>query len=112
MEFIMRIYQILVRTVGDASGKVKELASKLPNNSENTNDILKDAMNMLFSVAGLVAIGMIIYSGFMFMRSEGDPNQANKARQSAFWSIVGLVVVIMSAAFANFVIYGVGEWKK
>lgn len=45
---------------------------------------------------GTVAVIMFIYAGYKFVMSHGDPKQAETARKTITYAIVGLLIVIFS----------------
>lgn len=49
---------------------------------------------LLFS--GLVALIFIIVGGIKFIRSEGDPKQAESARHTVTYAVLGLFLVLLS----------------
>lgn len=60
----------------------------------------------VYALAGLTAVGFVIFGGYQFIRSEGDHSKVQQAQQMIFWAIAGLVVVIFAAAITNFAISG------
>src|SRR3989344_4130360 len=53
--------------------------------------------------AGILALVLIIISGFKFVFSGGDPKQTEGARKTLTWAIVGLLVILLSFAIINFI---------
>lgn len=60
------------------------------------------------SLAGAVALFMIIYSGIRLVTSAGDPKGVQAARGTLTWAIVGLVVVLLSFFIINIIAYITG----
>lgn len=58
--------------------------------------ILGNIVLWLLTLAGIVAVFMIIISGFKFVTSAGDAKQAEGAKKSLTFSILGLVLIILS----------------
>lgn len=61
-------------------------------------------INVALGVVGIVLIAIILYAGFMYMTSGGD---AKKTQTALAWirnAIIGLIIILMSWAFARFVI--------
>lgn len=48
------------------------------------------------SLVGLIAVIMIIYGGIRYMTSGGNPDVIKNAREILKWSIIGLIVIILS----------------
>ena len=56
----------------------------------------------LLRIAGLVAIAFIIYGGFLYMSSQGSPDQTQKAQNTIQNSLIGLVVALLAIATVSF----------
>lgn len=70
--------------------------------------IIVNIINDLAGVAGIVCVIMIIYSGFLYTTSAGDPAKAMKAKKTLTAAIVGLVIALLSMA----IIYFIGDALK
>lgn len=55
-------------------------------------------------VVGLVATGFIIFGGYLFITSEGDPNKAAKAKKTISSAVIGLVIAVLAAVIINTII--------
>lgn len=67
-------------------------------------DSLTPILNLIYTVAGLVAVVAIIIGGILYVTSDGDSGRLQKAKNSIVYSIVGLIFVILAAAITNFVL--------
>ena len=61
-------------------------------------------LEILLRVAGLVAVIMIIVGGFEYVRSGGESNKVEKAKNTILFAVIGLVVVIVARALVALVI--------
>lgn len=52
----------------------------------------------LIRIAGLVAVGYIIYGGFRYMTSQGSPDSTKGAQQTIINALIGVVIAIVAAA--------------
>jgi hypothetical protein len=66
--------------------------------------ILKSVISILLTIAGIIAVIMIVIGAIRYITSDGDPGKASTARQTVIYAIVGLVVAIMSYGIVNFVV--------
>jgi hypothetical protein len=57
----------------------------------------------LLIFAGVAALFMVIFGGFRFMTSGGDPKAVEGARKTITWAIIGLIVVLLSFAIVSFI---------
>lgn len=58
----------------------------------------------LMLIVGTVAVGFIIYGGYLFITSEGDPSKASKAKKTLTGAIIGLVIAILATVIINTII--------
>jgi type IV secretory pathway VirB2 component (pilin) len=65
--------------------------------------LIHNIINFAFGVVGAVALIFIIIAGIKLIRSGGDPKQAEGARQTLTYAIIGLVIVVLAAAIVNLV---------
>jgi hypothetical protein len=65
---------------------------------------LSNVFTYAFFALGVLATGMIVYGGFQYVSSAGDPSKAKKAQQTIIYSVVGLVVAILAGVITNIVI--------
>lgn len=53
--------------------------------------------------SGVVALFFLIFSGIKFITSGGDPKQAEAAKKTLTYAIIGLVLVLSSFFIINFI---------
>lgn len=70
----------------------------------SANDVLVGGLNILYTVAGVVAVIAIIIAGFKYVTSMGDSAAVTKAKNTIMYAVVGLVVVIMAFTVTWFII--------
>lgn len=94
-------------------------ARQLPNKVGDTNEAgtgaddnltndLANIVNIIIGLLGVVAVITIILGGVQYMTANGEPTKIKKAKDIILYGVIGLVVVILSAAVVNFVILKVG----
>jgi hypothetical protein len=67
-------------------------------------NVLKTVINIISAIVGVVAVIMIVLSGFKYITSGGDANKVSSANSSLVYSIVGLVIVVLAQVIVHFVI--------
>ena len=65
--------------------------------------VLLAVVDDLLRIAGLVALGFIIYAAFNFITSQGNPEDAAKARATAINALVGLIIAMIAVALVSFI---------
>lgn len=61
-------------------------------------------VNIALSFLGVIVLGLIIYSGFLWMTSGGDEEKVRKAKGILKNAIIGLVITLSAWAIATFII--------
>ncbi|MEO5690741.1 MAG: hypothetical protein ABIQ64_00975 [Candidatus Saccharimonadales bacterium] len=61
-------------------------------------------INTMIMVVGLAATLMVIIGGLRYVLSGGDASQTKSAKDTILYSIVGIVIALMSYALVNFVV--------
>lgn len=60
--------------------------------------------NSLVGLSALVAVGMIIFSAYMFITAGGDPEKIEKGRNALTAAIVGMVIVFLARTIILFIL--------
>lgn len=66
--------------------------------------IIKNIANILMFLLGAVSVLMIIFSGVLYVTSQGDAGHIKKAKDTLMYAVIGLIVALLAAAIVNFVI--------
>ncbi|MGB9681332.1 MAG: hypothetical protein ACPLXL_02200 [Minisyncoccia bacterium] len=61
------------------------------------------AVNWFFNIVIILCIIFIIYAGFTYVTSGGDPGKTKKALQLLIYALIGLAVAILSKALIKLV---------
>ncbi len=84
-----------VRGVGGGTAK---------NSGDQVQVIIRNVINILLFLIGLVAVLMIVIAGFRFVTSNGDSNIISSARNTILYAIIGIIIAIMAYAIVNFIL--------
>lgn len=79
------------------------LSSAADNMPKNTTIDITAILNWVYALAGLVAVGFIVYGAVNYAMTQGDPGKIKQASQTIAFAVIGLVVVLLAAAITNFV---------
>jgi hypothetical protein len=66
--------------------------------------IVLNALDIALQLAGYIAVGFILYGGFLFMTSQGSAEGSTKARKTILNAVIGLVISIGSVAIVNLIV--------
>ena len=64
--------------------------------------IIAAIIEIILRISALAAVAFIIYGGFQFITSRGEPDKAAKARGTVQNALIGLVISISSAAIVTY----------
>lgn len=66
-----------------------------PFKAKTIPDLVKDIVNdILIPIGAVVAVVMIIYSGFLFVTAGGNDAQITKAKESLMWAVIGSAILL------------------
>ena len=65
--------------------------------------IVAAVIEMLLRVAALAAIVFVIWGGFEFIKSQGEPDATTRARNTVLNALVGLVIAVVAATAVTFI---------
>ncbi|MCA1807370.1 MAG: pilin [Actinobacteria bacterium] len=98
-------YKYLETEYVDGSCDVKSVPD--PNNPGSTDigatvgAIVFAVIEILLRIAGIVAVGYVIYGGILFSMSQGQPEQLANARKTLINGVIGLVIAVFAVAIVN-----------
>ena len=71
------------------------------------NDLKVSIVNVIryiLGFLGIAAVIIILYGGFLWMTSGGDPNKIDKAKKTLISAVIGLIIILSAFIIASFVI--------
>ncbi len=60
-------------------------------------------LDILLRIAGLVAVGFVIYGGFRFVMSQGESENIKNARSTIINALIGVAIAVLASTLVNFV---------
>ncbi|MBP6913118.1 MAG: hypothetical protein KBC00_00720 [Candidatus Levybacteria bacterium] len=63
--------------------------------------VLQNVINAALILSGVVAVFLIIYSGYQYVTSSGDKEKVDNARKRLTYAIIGLVIIMLSFVMIN-----------
>ena len=67
-------------------------------------DLIKNGLNIVYFIIGMVAVIIIVIAGFQYITSNGDSGKAQKALHTILDCAIGIAVVLFAFAITNFVV--------
>lgn len=65
--------------------------------------ILLAIVDDLLRIAGVVAVGFVIYAGIRYIMSQGSPDETAKAQSTLLNALIGLVIAMIAVGLVSFV---------
>ncbi len=69
---------------------------KDPFGGKTLSGVVSQAVTILLTLTVILAVVVIIVSGFQMIAGGGNPDQVAKAKKAIIWAIIGIVVAFMS----------------
>ncbi len=91
----MRALQVIAQLVDKSQVEIPQV-------SADNADIIS-ITNVVFTVAGAIALLIITIAGTQYVLSMGDPQKTAKAKNTILYAVVGLAIVIASFGIASFI---------
>lgn len=73
-------------------------------NQPSIDGVVLRVIQLMSAIAGVVAVIMIVISGFRFITANGDSSTVAAARRTLIYALVGLVVVAISQTIVWFIL--------
>lgn len=74
---------------------VPSVYAQNPPRIEELGGILDAVFDKLLPIGGLLAVGMVIFGGYMWIVSNGDPAKLKQSQGILTWAILGLVFLFL-----------------
>ena len=69
-----------------------------------TDSIIQKIVSFLVASAGGVAVIFLIWGGWKYLINAGNEEETGKAKKTMLWAIIGLIVVLISWAFLDWLL--------
>ncbi|MEK7581756.1 MAG: hypothetical protein AAB488_00270 [Patescibacteria group bacterium] len=67
---------------------------------DNLGDLAVKILDAVVKVGGYVAVIFIIYSGFLFVKAQGNPTELENAKKTFFYTIIGVMILLGAKAIS------------
>ena len=80
------------------------ICGKTGGTGEGVYGTIKNIINVMLVISGIVAVIVIIVGGISYSVSVGDPAKVKKAKDTILYALIGLVVAVAAFSIVNFVV--------
>ncbi|MBI4121962.1 MAG: hypothetical protein HY461_01385 [Parcubacteria group bacterium] len=96
---------VFASAIGDALGRAKNLAGKSGLESDQSPEtIVGSVINVIIGILGIVAVGLIIYAGSLWITAAGNEEKVTQAKTLIKQVVVGIIIVGMAYAITAFIV--------
>ena len=88
----------------NASQEIKDAVGCGSGSETAFPEALKNIINFVIGVGGLVAVIYIVIGGIGYMTSNGDASKLAKAKNTILYALIGLVICALAFAIVNFAV--------
>ncbi len=85
-------------------GYEDEIGEELGLGDEDPRVIVAKVIRFFIGFLGIVAVGLIMYGGWLYMTSEGDEEQLTRAKNVIQSAVIGLIIILSAFAIATFIL--------
>lgn len=65
--------------------------------------VLLAVVDDLLRIAGIVAVGFVIYGAFQYVASQGNPDAVARAQNTVINALIGMAIAIIAVATVSFI---------
>lgn len=87
---------------------INQLAN-LNTGTKTIGDAIAGVINVVLGFLGIIAVGLILYAGFLWMTSQGNADKIQRAKMLMVSAVIGLAIVLSAFVIARFIITSLGE---
>jgi hypothetical protein len=87
----------------DADGNIN-----IGQGTDLSTTIFKIALNIIdiaLRIAGILAVGFVIWGGFQYVLARGEPEKAKQALDTILKAVIGAVIAMIAAMVVSFVVW-------
>lgn len=66
----------------------------------NLDELIIAVLGIVVKIGAYVAVFFIIWSGFLFVKAQGNSTELQKAKDTFLWTIVGIAILLGAQALA------------
>lgn len=70
--------------------------------------IIVNVFNFILSIVGALAVGSFIFVGIRYLTAGGSPEKIQSAKSGAFYTVAGLILVLVAWLIVNFILEALG----
>lgn len=65
-----------------------------PIKQQSITELVNKILSVVIDIGAIVAVFFVIYSGFLFVKAQGNPGELEKAKKTFLYTIIGGVIIL------------------
>lgn len=101
------LFLVSVAGVALADGDMNATTTKIINPIGETKTIeafLALVLGAAFKIGAPIVVLAVIYSGFLFVKAQGNPEEITKAKDALMYSLIGAAVLLGAQAISKIIV--------
>lgn len=91
-------------TTQHINDKPEDCKTSTSGSESHFQKVLARIINIFSLIVGVVAVIMIIFGGFKYITSGGEPEKIKTAKQALVYALIGLIIVALAQIIVKFVL--------
>lgn len=88
---------------GGKKQQTKQAIGVIGQSEKDPRDIAANIINVIFGFLGLLAVSLTLYAGYLWMTSQGQPEQIEKAKEILRNAAIGILIILSAYAIVIFI---------
>ncbi|MBP9749109.1 hypothetical protein KBD18_02800, partial [Patescibacteria group bacterium] len=85
-------------------GLTPEVGNAIGLGTTDVRVIVARIIRNFFALLGIIAVVLILYGGFLWMTSNGEESQIDKAKRVILNAVIGLAIILSAVAITQFIL--------
>lgn len=90
--------------ISDSGRQCTQNGQQVSCSERSLNKLVSLIINIFSLIVGIVAVIMLIYSGFRYVTSGGDSSKIEEAKKTFIYALVGLIIVALAQVIVKFIL--------
>jgi len=100
---IIFLFIVLPTILLAQTGPPKPVKIENPIAVKSITDFISKILDIVVTIGTPIAVLAIIYSGFLFVKAQGKPEEINRAKETFLYTIIGIVILISATAISTLI---------
>lgn len=97
--FVLFVLPIIFTSAADIGGSIVNPLG--PTGPQDIPSFIKKILEIVVTIGTPIVTIAIIYTGFLFVKAQGKPEEITKAKQTLLYSIIGAALILGSFVIAT-----------